>query len=91
LGGDAVNVFKKIMKVFLILLGGQMVLGGGICAVVDAGFLLSGGGTMAALFLVISLAVALAGWGLYKFSLTLGKVSGEKIGTGKRPDSETSD
>lgn len=85
------NVFKKILKVLLILLGAQMILGGGICAVIDAGFLLSGGDAMAALFLVISLAVALAGWGLYKFSLTLGKVSGGNIETGKRPDSETSD
>ncbi len=69
---DAViELLKMLLKGVLLFVGGLMLLGGGICVLVDAGLLVTGSGPMAALFLVISLAVALAGWGVSKFSLTM--------------------
>lgn len=66
------NVLKIALKVILILIGGAMLLGGGICVATNAAFIIPSlfhtEVTLYLMLMAISGAVAAAGWGLLKLS-----------------------
>ncbi len=70
------QAFKMAMKIFLLLVGSVMLVGGGICAVTDAYFAVvsafrPGGGFgngFLILLTVVALLIAWAGWWAIKFS-----------------------
>lgn len=71
-----------IMKIFLILVGGAMLFGGGICVATNAILAISGLFSQGVLVLMgISALVAWGGWGLIRLS--------DSFKSGKKTDSES--
>jgi hypothetical protein len=66
------QVFKMAAKIFLLLTGSVMLLGGGICAAMDAFFAIGNGFKSEGMFLlvlmVIACLIAWAGWMAIKLS-----------------------
>lgn len=66
------NILKFALKVILILIGGAMLLGGGICVATNAAFIIPSlfhkEVTLYLMLMAVSAAVAAAGWGLLKLS-----------------------
>jgi hypothetical protein len=83
------QALKMIFKVFLLLTGGVMLLGGGICAAMDTYFAVTNGfradSGFILMFAVVSALIAWAGWWVIQLS---GILKGSRSGSESDTDGE---
>lgn len=66
------TILKKVMQVVLIIIGGIMLIGGGVCATMNVGLAVSNPAPLIvlfALFFGISISVALFGWSTLRYAV----------------------
>ena len=72
-----IYLLKGALKILLVMVGGAMLFGGGICVAADTVFLVTSGNLFIFIWLGVAALVALVGWGCIKWATKINNPSAQ--------------